>query len=157
MSTNYPVEVKRNVKLNYIKLPLLYKFELVPKRRSLTKKVNYFFELGPQVAYLLSVYEGIDIAEPGIPNNIAGVPESDKFRKIDVGMAINNGIQVRLNKNVYLSTSLNMYVGLIDINGKVIRDLEYYSNNDVEYKPSHSFNAAINLGFHYLFVSREFY
>lgn len=52
-SSNFPVEVKQNVKLNYIKLPILYKFELVPKRRGMTKKVNYFFEVGPQIAYLL--------------------------------------------------------------------------------------------------------
>lgn len=72
-------------------------------------------------------------------------------------MSINNGIQYRLNKNVYLSTSLNLYVGLIDINGKVIRDLDYYSNNDVKYKPSHSFNPSINFGLHYLFIPREYY
>jgi hypothetical protein len=157
MSSNFPVEVTRNIKLNYIKLPVLYKFELVPKRRSLTKKMNYFFEIGPQFAYLLSVYEGISIDYPGIGNNLDGVPESDKFRKIDLGMAINNGIQFRLNKNVYLSTSLNLYVGLIDLNGKVIRELDYFSNNDVEYRPSHSFNASINVGIHYLFISRAYY
>lgn len=157
MSTNFPVEVKRNVKLNYLKLPILYKFELVPKRRSMTKKVNYFFEVGPQVAYLLSVYEDVVIDYPGIPNNLAGVPESDKFRKVDVGLAINNGIQYHLNKNLFFSTSLNLYFGLIDINGKVIRDLDYFSNNDVKYRPSTSFNAAINFGIHYLFVSPEYY
>jgi hypothetical protein len=157
MSTNFPVEVKRNVKLNYIKLPILYKFELVPKRRSMTKKVNYFFEIGPQVAYLISVYEEVSIDYPGIGNNLAGVPESDKFRKIDIGMAINNGIQYRLNKNVYLNTSLNLYFGLIDINGKVTRDLDYFSNNDVKYRPSHSFNAAVNVGVHYLFIARGYY
>ena len=157
MSSNFPVNVTRNVKLNYLKLPILYKFELVPKRRSMTKKVNYFMEIGPQVSYLLSVYEGINIDYPGIGNNLAGIPESDKFRKIDAGLAINNGIQYRFNKNVYMSTSLNLYFGLLDINGKVIRDLDYFSNNDVKYRPSHSFNVALNLGVHYLFVSKAYY
>jgi hypothetical protein len=157
MSTNFPVEVKRNVKLNYLKLPILYKFELVPKRRSISKKVNYFFEIGPQVAFLLSVYEEVAIDFRGIRNNLLGVPESDKFRKVDIGMAINNGIQYRINKNIYMSTSLNLYFGLIDINGKVIRDLDYFSNNDVKYRPSHSFNASLNVGVHYLFGSKDFY
>ncbi len=113
MSSNFPVDVKRSVKLNYIKLPIVYKFELVPKRRSLSKKINYFFEVGPQFAYLVSVYEDVDIDYPGIGNNLAGVPESDKFRNIDIGMTINNGMKYRFNKNLFLSTSLNLYFGLI--------------------------------------------
>lgn len=156
-SSNFPVEVNRNVKLNYIKLPLLYKFELVPKRRSFTKKVNYYFTTGPQVSYLLSVYEDVKIAYPGIGNNLAGIPESEKFRKWDIGWAINNGVQYRLNKNVYLNTSLNLYFGLVDINGKTIRDIDYYSNNDIKYRPSHSFNAAVNVGIHYIFVEKGYY
>lgn len=157
MSSNFPVDVTREVKLNYIKLPLMYKWELVPKRRSMTKKMNYYFSVGPQIAYLISVYEEVGIDYPGIGNNLAGVPESDKFRKFDIGAVLNNGIQYRLNKNVYFFTSLNLYVGLIDINGKVIRDLDYFSNNDVKYRPSHSFNAALSFGFQYLFVSRGYY
>lgn len=157
MSSNFPVDVTRNVKLNYIKLPIVYKFELVPKRRSLSKKFNYFFEVGPQFAYLVSVYEDVKIDFPGIGNNLAGVPESDKFRNIDIGMAINNGVQYRLNKNLYMSASLNFYVGLLDLNGEAIRELEYYSKNDLKYRPSHSFNAALRFGVHYLFVSRGYY
>lgn len=156
-SDNFPVEVKRNVKLNYIKLPLLYKFELVPKRRSLSKKINYYFAVGPQIGALLSVYEEVKIDYPGIPNNLAGVPESEKFRNIDVGLVLQNGLQYRVNKNTYLNAALNLYVGLIDINGATIRDLAYFSDNDVDYKPSHNFHASLNVGIHYLFVSKGYY
>lgn len=157
MSSNFPVEVTREVKLNYMKLPLLYKWELVPKRRSLSKKFNYFLSVGPQIAYLISVYETVDIEDPSIGNNLSGVPESDKFRKFDVGAMLNNGFQYRINKNVYFFSSLNMYVGLIDLNGSVIRELDYYSKNDVGYKPSHSFNIALSFGVQYLFVSKGYY
>lgn len=151
------VNVKRNVKLSYIKLPVLYKFELVPKRRSLSKTVNYYFEVGPQFAYLLSVYEKVQIADPNIGNNLSGVPESEKFRKTDAGLAINNGVQIRINKNIYCNAALNLYFGLVDINGKTIKDLEYFSKNDVAYRQSNNFTAAINVGIHYLFVSRGYY
>ncbi|MCB9257648.1 MAG: PorT family protein [Chitinophagales bacterium] len=156
-SSSYPVEVKRNVKLNYLRVPLLYKFDLKPKSRSLSKKMNYFFALGPQLGYLMSVYENVTIAQEGIGNNLAGIPESDKFRKVDIGLCIENGVQFFVNNNVYLSTGLNLYFGLIDINGEAIRDLQYYSNNDVKYRPSYNFTAGINFGVHYLFISREYY
>ncbi|MFT4968986.1 MAG: hypothetical protein ACI9O4_000731 [Chitinophagales bacterium] len=157
LSLNFPVDVSRSVKLNYIKLPLMYKWELVPKRRSMSKKMNYYFSVGPQIAYLISVYEEVDIDNPNIGNNLAGIGESDKFRKLDIGVILNNGIQYRINKNVYFFTSLNLYVGLIDINGKVIRELDYFSNNDVKYRPSHSFNVALSVGVQYVFVSGGYY
>lgn len=151
------IEVKRNVKLNYAKIPILYKFELVPKRRSMSKTVNYYLSVGPEIGFLFGVFEKVEIADANIQNNLSGVRESEKFRKIDAGLSINNGVQIRLNKNVYFNTGLHLYFGLIDINGKKIKDLEYFSKNDVKYKPSHNFNASINVGVHYLFVSKGYY
>lgn len=151
------VEVKRNIRLNYIKIPILYKFELLSKRGNSYKKVNYFFSLGPEVGILYKVNETVEIADPTIENNIEGVKDSDKFKPIDIGFSINNGINIRANKNLYFSTSINLCIGLMDINGKTIKDLEYFSKNDVKYKPSHNFNASINVGIHYLFVSRGYY
>lgn len=151
------IEVKRNVKLNYARIPVLYKFELVPKRRTQRSPVNYYMSVGPELGFLFGVYEQVKIADPNIGNNLSGVVESEKFRKFDVGLSINNGVQIRLNKNIYFNTGLHLYFGLIDINGKKIKDLEYFSKNDVKYKPSHNFMANINVGIHYLFVSKGYY
>lgn len=151
------IEVKRNVKLNYAKIPVLYKFELVPKRRSIKNVVNYYMSIGPEIGFLFGVYEKVQIADSNIQNNLSGVRESEKFRKFDAGLSLNNGVQIHLNKNVYFNTGLHLYFGLLDINGKTIKDLEYFSKNDVKYKPSHNFNASINVGIHYLFVSKGYY
>lgn len=151
------IEVKRNVKLNYIQIPVLYKFELVPQNRSSSKKYNYFGAIGPQIGYLIAVFEEIEIADPDIGNNLSSVPEKDKFRNFDAGLAINNGFQIRLNKNIYINTSLNLYFGLIDINGKKIKEVEYFSKNDVKYRPSYNFNASINAGIHYIFTTKGYY
>ena len=156
-STNYRVEVKRNVKLNYIKIPVLYTFNLVNERRSVFEYVNYYFSVGPQFSALVSVYETVDIEDPAIGNNLGEVPESEKFRNIDIGLTFNNGVRFRVSKQLYFNVGVDVYVGLIDINGKTIRDLAYFSKNDVEYKPSHNFNVGLNAGIHYIFTSNSYY
>lgn len=155
--STFPVEVQRNIKLNYLRLPIMYKFELQPKSRSVRKTAIYYCAFGPQFSYLVSVYESVKIADPSIGNNLAAIPESDKFRKLDMGLAINNGVQLYVRNDLYFNVGINLYVGLVDINGKTIRNLEYFSKNDVEYRPSYSFNAGLNAGVHYLFIKREFY
>lgn len=156
-STNYRVEVKRNIKLNYIKVPVLYTFNLVNERRSIFEYVNYYFSVGPQVSALISVYEEVDIDDPDIKNNLDNVKESEKIRNFDIGLTFNNGVRFRLNKQLYFNVGIDVYIGLIDINGKTIRDLAYFSKNDVEYKPSHNFNVGLNAGVHYIFTSKAYY
>lgn len=156
-STNYAVNVKRNVKLTYVKIPVLYTFNLVNDRRTVFEYVNYYFSVGPQVAFLATVYETVKIDDPDIKNNLANVPKSEKFRKFDIGLTFNNGMRYRINKQLYLNLGVDIYVGLIDINGKTIRKLEYYSKNDVKYSPSHNFNVALNAGVHYIITPKAYY
>jgi len=156
-STNYQVAVSRIVKLNYLKIPVLYTFNLVNERRSIFEYVNYYFSVGPQFAALVSVAETVEIEDPSIDNNLENVAKKDKFRNFDVGFCINNGIRYRATRQIYLNFGINIYVGLIDINGKTIRDLEYFSKNDVKYKPSHNFNAALNVGVHYIFTQKRYF
>ena len=149
--------MKRSIKLNYIKVPVLYTFNLVNERRSIFEYVNYYFSVGPQISGLISVNETVEIDDPSIGNNLEEVPEKEKFRNFDIGLAINNGVRYRINKKIYLNFGIDVYVGLIDINGKTIRDLAYFSKNDVKYKPSHSFNVGLNIGMHYIFTQKAYY
>lgn len=156
-STNFDVLVKRKVNLLYLNLPLLFKYEAKTRKMGRKKKIKYYLTVGPQVGFLLSVYETVEIDNPDIPNNLANIQEREKFQSIDFGLAINNGVNIYFNRWVYLNAGLDLYFGLVDINGNSIKDLGYFSDNDVEYKPSHNFRPALNVGVHYLLTQRKFY
>lgn len=156
-ATNYDVLVKRQLNLIYVNFPLLFKFEGKNVLGVGKKKLKYYLTAGPQIGALLSVYEVVEIADATIPNNKGNIQEREKFRNLDFGLAVNNGILFYWQRNMYFNASFNLYFGLLDINGKTIRDLEYFSNNDVSYKPSHNFRPAINVGYHYIFTTRRFY
>ncbi|MGB1247806.1 MAG: outer membrane beta-barrel protein, partial [Chitinophagales bacterium] len=149
------VDVFRDVDLHYFQIPLLFMYQPYKKRFGYTKKIRFYFGVGPQFGFLLSAKENIEIDREGVDNNLAGVQPKDKFSTIDMGLAANTGLNMFLgrSKNIYVNLGVNMYLGLTDINGKTIKDLNYYSDNDVKYQSSRIFRGGLNVGIHYMITN----
>lgn len=75
----------------------------------------------------------------------------EKFQKIDVGLAFNLGLDIYPTNWLYLSVGLPTYVGLTDLNGNILKKLEWYSKNDLKYQKSKNFSVGLQLGAHYFF------
>ena len=55
-------------------------------------------------------------------------------------------MRIKLHDVVYLTAGLHLYYGFLDVNGKAIKDLEWFSKNDISYRRSDNFRGGIQLG-----------
>lgn len=138
------VNVKRSISLGYIQIPLMGKYI------SGGKKVKFFACLGPQIGLRTGAKETVKIADyTYLPDSLAFSP-SEKFKTFDVGITAQAGVEIYASRNVYFDIGLSSYLGLLDINGKVLKTLDWYSKNDVSYQSSRNFRAGLMAGVHFL-------
>jgi hypothetical protein len=138
------VNVQRTVRLNYFQLPLMLKFQT-----RLDDRTNFFVMVGPQVGFLTSATEEVKV-NYNVYDALRFTADQ-KFQKIDVGLALNLGLDIYPTDWLYISVGLPTYVGLTDINGNVLKKLEWYSKNDLNYQKSKNFRIGLQLGAHYFF------
>ncbi len=139
------VNVKRNIKLTYIQIPLMAKF--TSTRGHVAKA---YVMLGPQFGARLTAKEEVKVADfTYLPDSLAFTPKQ-KFQSFDVGLVLQTGVDIYATDNLYFSAGITVYGGLFDINGKVLKSLDWYSKNDVNYQKSFNFRGGITLGLHYI-------
>ena len=130
------VNVKRTVKLNYFQLPLMLKFQT-----RLDDRTNFFVMAGPQVGFSTSATEEVKV-NYNVYDAVRFTADQ-KFQKIDVGLAFNLGLDIYPTHWLYLSVGLPTYVGLTDLNGNILKKLEWYSKNDLKYQKSKNFSVGL--------------
>jgi hypothetical protein len=147
-SASTRVNVKRNIKLHYIQIPLLFKV-LAGK----SEKAKFLFCIGPQIGFRTFASEQVKVGD--IPyDNLAFTP-SQKFKPVDVGLALQTGVEIYPTDYLFIDIALSVYGGLNDLNGKVLKQLEWFSKNDITYQKSYNFRAGLMVGVHYIFVKHK--
>ncbi|MBP7389145.1 MAG: PorT family protein [Chitinophagales bacterium] len=136
------VNVKRNVRLSYVQIPLMAKF--VSTKGYVAKA---FVTFGPQFGIRTTAKEEIYIADNLYADTLFSANE--KFNSFDMGFAIQGGVELYANDNLYFDLGLSVYQGFLDINTKKVR--YWYSQNDSDYTSSYNFRVGILAGVHYIF------
>ncbi|MCX6286124.1 MAG: porin family protein [Bacteroidetes bacterium] len=145
--------VTRNVKLNYITVPLLLRLSVGGK------VLRFYMAAGPQFAFLTSATQ--DYLKNGTPLtrfynpelkdsiNISQNDIKDRYQSMDVMARVDFGLDIILLRHLAINFGLSSAYGLTDINASAWR----LKNGKGEYKPSHNMYAGFNFGIRYCFGS----
>ena len=152
------VSTYRYVDLNYLQIPVLYRFT---SNRSKNDLLAFHAMIGPSIGFLLSAdqyYEAdvenngtlveipLDLIAQAIPE-FAATPESEDakafFNGTDFGVHIDLGLDIFVNENLFITPSVKGYYGFSDINAEPTTQRD-------DYAPSHNAYLGINVGIHYL-------
>ena len=79
-----PVSINGNLRLHYLDLPLLLRL----------KSNGLFFEVGPQLGYLLGVKQEATVTVPGLPSFTDNDTDLTGHRRLDVGYVLGLGYQL---------------------------------------------------------------
>jgi hypothetical protein len=142
----------RNVKLNYLQIPLMFKF------RAGGEVAKFYVMAGPQFNILLSAsqeyYKHDSIfTNNGYPNwnKPTLIGESDikeRYNTLDIMARIDLGVDINFTKNLFMNVGLTMAYGLMDINAT---DFQNPLNTPgYEYNASHNLYGGINVGINYV-------
>lgn len=167
-STNLKVLTKRTIDLNYLQLPIMFKYMQGEKKDA----IKYHMMGGAVFGYLMSAeqtytadvksddnlvnvtpFNDINLGAPEFVT-AGGVPPEDYFTPINLGLILDLGADVYLNDKTYLSPAFRGFYGLNDINAKETREL---APGQIEnpYQASHVFYIGISLGIHWFFPDVE--
>lgn len=142
----------RNIKVNYLQVPLLFKY------RTNGKVARFYFLVGPQFNFLLSATQkytkndkdyDITFQPPKWPKTIV-IGQStitDRFTSPDIMARLDLGADISLGEHLFLNIGLTMAYGLMDINASDFRIPDYSSNT---YNASHNIYGGINVGINYV-------
>jgi hypothetical protein len=139
----------RDVKLGYLTVPVLFKYNTGGKT------ARFYLLAGPQMGFLMSAKQ--EYMADGVPfdttlSNLNGEAFNagqedikDRFSSFELMARIDLGVDITLVENLVLNVGLTMNYGLLDLNAEAYR-LNDYSGN---YTPSHNFYGGINMGIVY--------
>lgn len=140
------VRYTRNIQLNYLQIPLLFKF------RTGGEVVKFYVMAGPQLNYLLSAtqkYLRNDMVDnrpiPGSLEEIGKETITDRYNSIDIIGRMDLGVDIQLASNLFLNAGMSMGYGFIDINASDW----HYPDSDDNYNPSHNIYGGLNVGINY--------
>ena len=138
----------RNIKLNYLQVPLLFKY------RS-GGNTKLYLMVGPQFNILLSANQDYtlngalyDTTKTNLANQKFVVGQSsikERFSTLDIMARIDFGVDIALAKNLYLNAGLTLAYGLLDINASDWRIKDHTGT----YHASHNGYGGINVGISY--------
>jgi hypothetical protein len=140
----------RNIKLNYLKLPLLFKY------RTSGEVAKFYFMVGPQFNFLLSANQTYykndvkveDQYQNPITNESVKLGEEDitsYYTSYDIFARLDFGADIIIVKNLFLNFGLSFAYGLTDINSTDWR----VPNSSGDYNPSHNIDIGFNVGINY--------
>ncbi len=144
------INVKRNITLTYLQIPISYKFTTLKSER-----IKLVLHGGPLIGIALSKKDEIKL--DNVLKNDTSFSVKEKFKNIDFGFQLGLGINININKNFYVPISFTAYYGFVDINGAKTKDIDWYSKNDIKYQRSHNFRAGLTAGICYVFTGSKYY
>ncbi|MCX6276875.1 MAG: porin family protein [Bacteroidetes bacterium] len=141
----------RNVSMNYLQIPLLFKF------RTSGDIARFYLMAGPQFNMLLSanqkynkngIIDTLTIINPITLQRIKVGEETitDRYTSLDIMGRIDLGVDISLSSRLFLNVGLTMAYGLMDLNATDWRIPDHTYN----YNPSHNLYGGINIGLNYL-------
>lgn len=145
-SASVRVNVKRVIKLQFVQIPLLFKFT------SNGKLAKFFVSIGPQVGFRTSAYEQVKIHDY-IYDEQPPLSANDKFKTIDIGLALQTGVDLYFGKHLYIELGLAGYTGISDINGSAVRG--WLDQNHTSYQKSHDSILGLIAGVHYIITQKK--
>ncbi len=169
-----PLTYKKEVKLNYFSIPLLYRFVAGAKKASGAK---FFLTVGPQFSFLTSASYSLTIAGANAsftdfaynPYNLSadavvtantngGTTQpaaKDLYKSSSIDAVFGFGALFPLSDAVKLSAELRGGYGLGDINADKWHTQGYESKAVVDYKASHSYFGGLRIGVQYSFSKKK--
>jgi len=141
----------RNVKLNYLQIPLLFKF------RTGGEVAKFYVMAGPQFNILLSAKQEYlkqediwdDEYTPGgwtQPIKIGESTITDRYNMLDIMGRIDFGVDIQIIPNLFLNAGLTFAYGFMEINAP---DWQI-KNSDGNYDPSHNAYGGMTVGINYV-------
>lgn len=138
------VNVKRSIRLSYVRIPILAKY--ISNGGHVAK---FYCALGPELGIRVGAKEEVKIANH-LYDELA-LTSKQKFQAVDIGVALQIGTEIYATDNLFFDIGLSSVIGAFDINGKALKNLDWYSKNDVNYQKSFITNVGLVAGIHYLF------
>lgn len=141
----------RNVKLNYLQIPLLFKY------RTGGEVAKFYVMAGPQFNLLLSASQKYyknevifndSITQPNWnqPVLIGESTITDRYNSLDIMGRLDLGVDFNITANLCVNVGMTMAYGFMDINAS---DWQIKDNTG-NYNPSHNLYGGINFGINYL-------
>ena len=142
----------RNVKLNYLQIPLLFKF------RTGGEVARFYLMAGPQFNILLSAsqeyfkHDSV-FTRKGYPNwnkptEIGESTITDRYNVLDIMGRLDFGVDITVAKNLFLNVGLTMAYGFMDINATAYQNP--LKNPTYTYNASHNIYGGLNVGINYM-------
>jgi hypothetical protein len=139
------VPVERDIRLSYVQVPVLVKLMTRPGRVA-----KFVVTLGPQIGIRTTAKEEVRVAGNLYVPSIYSYTTKEKFKTLDVGFALNIGTEIYATDHLYFHVALANYVAVTDLNGKVLKNLGWYSQNDISYQKSFNLQTGLSVGVHYI-------
>ncbi len=143
----------RTLTLNYIQLPLLFKY------RTNGEVARFYFAIGPQFNFLMSAEQkyykqgviNTDSVYNPINNQRIKVGEetvTGNYSSFDVMGRLDLGVDISFTPNLFLNVGATLAYGFLDVNATSMRIPDYSSGT---YSASHNIFGGINIGINYIF------
>ncbi|MFZ4520440.1 MAG: porin family protein [Bacteroidales bacterium] len=139
----------RNVKLNYLQIPLMFKYRT-------GGTAQFYVMAGIQLDMLLSAKQKYIQSDSmyfktlaDLKNNPYNVGEetiTTRYSSMDVMGRLDLGVDIHVASNIFLNVGLTMAYGLTDINAEDFRIKDHTGN----YNPSHNIYGGLNVGINYV-------
>ena len=141
----------RSIKLNYLQIPVLFKF------RSGGEVARLYLLVGPQFNLLMSgkqtyTLNGSPFTTKSLTNLagtsfIVGAEDiKERYSSLDIMARFDLGVEISLSKSLLLNAGLSLGYGLLDINATDWR----MNNHDGNYNASHTIYGGINVSLNYV-------
>ncbi len=143
----------RKVKLNYLQIPLMFKY------RTGGDVVRFYVMAGPQFNLLLSASQKY-LKQDQVYDITGYYPENwtkplvigeetitDRYNSLDIMGRLDFGLDFQVASNLSVYVGMTMAYGLMDINATDYQIPNYSSG---KYNPSHNLYGGINFGINYL-------
>lgn len=152
-STRVTFNSTRDINLNYLQIPILFKF------RTGGEKVRFFAAIGPQFDILMSakqIYklEGKEMTEPVMIENEITKQEFDmvkkdikeRYKSMHIMGRVDLGMEFQLCPHMTLDAGLSLAYGFSDINAEDYRIKDISKN----YAASNNLYGGVQLGLNYM-------
>ena len=148
--TQYGKPTTRNIKLNYLQIPFLFKY------RTIGEKAKFYIQLGPQLNILMSATQKYirDGKTPPPYNNefyglidVAKTEIIDRYTKVNCGLRLDLGVDVTLTSHLFLNIGLSTMYSMTNLKDQSWR----FFLPTKDYHVSHSFYTGLNIGINYIF------